>query len=580
MRRHLPCLLLCALGASCGGEGVASVAVTLRDPSGIIDSVTPARLRILAIPATTSASGTTYTCDPTSGRVSPEPSTVDGAMIPDSKGDIEVPIHTSVADAMLAVPADDYIILVRGRGTDRVTMVPNTVIASACVHQMIAAGGTQTVNLTLVEIAGSGTCGDGTVSPDEQCDDHNTANGDGCTSSCETEPLDISTAGAASLHPSVSWLQGGTAAIVFGRATDSSIRVRLLNSSGGPIGSPTALQIDQALLASTIDRNGPTQDQPVVSAAGGRVAAAFLDVVGSNFDVSVRFRDFMLMTPVPPDVETVATEAPPATATATRTANAMTQQNPAIGSLADGTTLVVFENQGSTTGLSGRVYAAGATAPSGATPFQIGMGSGGQQPAVGALGTGFAVAYATGSAIFVQKVASAGTTMAPVMLAMASVTPSSPSTTIVHQVAIAALPTCPATGACAIVAWHDTGAAGDGDGSILARMIDGTGSALGMPFAVNTTTAGDQTAPTAAAGNSRFVVGFQDAAGVHARNFDGAGMPALNRSRTPPASTDDYLLAAAGNTFPSVAIGGAANALMAVWQTSDARIQGRTIPLP
>ena len=68
---------------------------------------------------------------------------------------------------------------------------------------------------------------------------------------------------------------------------------------------------------------------------------------------------------------------------------------------------------------------------------------------VAVVGSQFVVAYATGSDVFVQKVAMAGTTTPPTELATATITASASAT--VHQVAIAAMSPCPATGGCAIV---------------------------------------------------------------------------------------------------------------------------------
>jgi hypothetical protein len=111
-------------------------------------------------------------------------------------------------------------------------------------------------------------------------------------------------------------------------------------------------------------------------------------------------------------------------------------------------------------------------------------------------------------------------------------------------------------------------------------VIDATGMA-GMPFVVNSTTAGPQAEPTVAAGFDRFLVAWTSGGQIRARVLDRSGAPALNRER--PPTSDDFLVAS-GSVLSPVAAAGGSNLAIVVYQDNAMDIGGdirvRRYPLP
>ncbi|MBZ0121497.1 MAG: hypothetical protein K8H88_31160, partial [Sandaracinaceae bacterium] len=138
----------------------------------------------------------------------------------------------------------------------------------------------------------------------------------------------------------------------------------------------------------------------------------------------------------------------------------------------------------------------------------------------------------------------------------------------------------PAIGAqsdgCFLVAWRD--GMGDGAGtSIRARVFGTDGAPAGEAFVVNSTTAGDQAAPSVAAAEDRYAVVFTSDASVRARVLAASGDPVPNREQ--PPTTADFVLGT--GSAPSAAAGGSASqARWAAAWNEGGDIRARWLPLP
>jgi len=559
----LPPLCALALG-SCVGEPAGGVALRLDDPQGIFDdgvTLMPAELRVLVLPE--------RACDPATGRVSPEPSTAPGAPVDDAVVDLTIPLGMR-SGQRVEVPPGTYTILVRGRGIDRVTTEPNQVIASGCVNDSVTSGGTKGVSITMREVTGTGTCGNSIISPDEQCDDGNATPGDGCSAACQTEgfAINLNDVDAVQRGAAVGWGTGagdtGRAIVAFG--TDNSgfsLGMRFLDDTGRALPSP----LDRDVVA---DNRAGAQLDVSVAVGGGRVLLAYQDAFPNEPASDVRVRSFRIDAPTAGGTAgneaTLATEAAPASMPGA--ASMGRQAAPSVAVRSDGAGLVVFENPMSPTGLSGRLYPAGATVGAGTEAFVVGTGAtGGRSPAVAATSSGFLVAYLAGASVFVQSIDAAGTAGTPVMLATRSGSPE-------PRLAIGALTTCPASGACALVAFEDAAA----DAGLNAILVAADASAVGGVFPV-VAGAGSEREPAVAGSADRFVVAWTGPDGVRARLFTAAGAPATNRERP---STSDAFLVASGGSEPAIAVGGRGPSYFIAWsdpaQDSAGGVRGRALP--
>jgi len=556
-------VVLCALAlTSCSTEPVGDVTMSL-DPAGIFDDglvLSPAELRIVIFPETS--------CDTATGRLTPEPSTAPGATFSDAVVDLTIPLAGRMGQR-IPLPAGTYTILVRGRGTDRVTMETNQVIASGCATDTITEGGTKGVSITMREVTGMGTCGNATTSPDEQCDDGNTTQGDGCSATCKTESFPINVRDVADVQQagSVAWGAGSgdTARAIVAFQTDTSgfgLGMRFLSDAATSLTAP----LDRDVVA---DNRAAAQLEVATAVGGGRALLAYRDAFRNDAESDVRVRSFRIDAPTEGGTAateaTLATEAAPALVAGS--ASTGRQAAPSVAVLGDGTGLVVFENPQSATGLSGRIYAPTATVGSDAGAFVIGAGAtGGLSPVVAASGAGFVVAYIAGSNVFAQAVSATGTAAAATMVATRSGGTA--------NVAIGALSTCSATGACALIVWEDAAA----DSGLNAARIAADASAVGSAFPV-VTGAGDEREPTVSGNGTHFVVGWTGTDGVRARVFGADGAPTLNRER--PQSSDAFLVAP-GGSLPSVSAGGRTGAYLFVWndptQDTSGGVRGRAIP--
>ena len=559
-------VLLLALGlvaGSCSESPQANGAsLALRDPYALIDEIPSNQLLVLVLPAGA------FTCDAATGSAAPNPTEAADAPIPEAVVDVTVNIVSSGATSMVDLAAGDYVVLVRGRGNDMMSMRTNVVIATSCAPVTVASGETKQVDLELKPVVLMGVCGDGTSSPDEQCEDGNTASGDGCDMRCQTEPFTFNAPPAGvQTSPSVAWASGTRVASSYdSTAPTDGVHVMYRDEQAQLITSPTALSLD----GDDIEALPGVQTESAVSIGGDRVFLAFTDfsrgaLEGSNVRVKIL---------------TLAGRAAVSgmmTSVVVHTGADMNQGNPAIASRADGTTMVVFEDQATPTGLRGRVFAAGSSMPSGADAFAVGAGaSAATQPQVAATSDGFVVVFAAGGDLRYQRFGADGVAtdaMAQPLLAAADAGGTQDQPTV-------ATSGCAGTAPCGIVAWRDDGPMGDGDGSSIRRIVlTGDGMPMGAPIVVDTTTAGAQDAPTAAAGASRYAVAWQSDGSLRARVFALDGSPALNRAKEPTPSANDFTVAAAG-AHPAAAIGGADGALIVVWDGAGDDISSRLFALP
>jgi cysteine-rich repeat protein len=521
----------------------------MRDPQGILDDVT-GPLRLLVLDAST------HSCNTATGVLEPDPA--DG------------PVDASVVDiafevasgAEVRVARGRYAVLVRGRGEDPVSGRTDQVIATGCTTEEIGAGQTKDVTIEMHQIVGQGVCGDSILSPDEQCEDGNTAAADGCDPECRSEPFRVnSTTEGVQTIPAAGWTGGARAAVAYDSDKGSQgVRLMYLSEGGQIIGSPTALALDL-----DIDAAAGIQTETAVAVGGGRVCAAFSDFRAGSDSGDVRVRFFSQgneRTPDPPF--------PPGSVLGTADRSGA-QTLPSIAARADGSALVVFQDSTVPTGLRGRLFPAGGSTPDGADAFVVGIGvTAGREPSVAAFGDGFVVAFCANDDVFFQRVGADGSAVDPNARAALEGTDAMGTQ---DQARVAALPD-----GRFLLSWRDAGPSGDGVGtSIRARAFDAEGEPVGPASTVNTTVAGDQGAVTVAAARERFVVAWSDGTGeARARVLGSDGSPALNRE--PDPTTDDFVVASRG-TSPAVAAGGDGLWLL-VYEDVDGNIGGRTFPLP
>jgi hypothetical protein len=235
----------------------------------------------------------------------------------------------------------------------------------------------------------------------------------------------------------------------------------------------------------------------------------------------------------------------------------ITETDPAIGMTPDGAALVVFEDPASGTGLTGGVFAAGATTRSG-LPFEVGM-AGASAPSVAGSSTGFVVAFAAGGAIHTQRYAADGTPTDATPVAVPGAMGSAP--------VVASL----SDGRTAVAF-----AAGF---TVQAQVFDAAVSPVGSLLDV-----GAGSAPTIAASRDRFVVAYVEGSGIMARLISPDGAFALNRNQ--PPTTDAFSVAMGDVSVPAAAAGGTATEPMWIvtWQDQTTEptgnVNGRLFPLP
>jgi cysteine-rich repeat protein len=528
VRAPLAILALLAFFAltSCADD-VGGTGLAINDPLALIDDVEgPLRLYVL--------SGADYTCDPVFGTVTPDVPDLPEGMFEDAVADRSLTVSGSMAGAELDVVGGDYVVLVRGKGTDPVTMVTDTFIASGCALTTIAAGETREVRITLQQIQGMGVCGDGVLSPDEQCEDSNTAPGDGCNATCRTEPFVINTTVAGvQNHPSVGGASGQRWIATYDSDNATSL-IRLLEPNGATIATPSALTNDADIKDVFSGLGGTQLLADAAVAPSGRIGVTFVDFRATG-GIRVGFTNRDRLPEGPPELAAMRT-------------TPVDKTNPQIAFAGDGSAMVVFEDTASATGLSGNVFAAGSTSPISATPFAVGQGAtGGTRPQIAGASDHFVLAFAAGGDVLVQRYGADGAARDAVAISAGSGS----------QAAIGALPD-----GRALVAWAEGGAVRG-----LAFQADGT--AL-TPFDVSAAGA----APAIASGTASFAVAFTSGGGVRARYFssDGTAMP--NRDVPPADAAFEVALAGA----EVVVSAGGSSTFMAVW-IDGMDVHGRLFPL-
>jgi hypothetical protein len=466
-----------------------------------------------------------YACNPTTGEVTPEVPDQEVGTLPDAVVDVALG-RDQLTNHEVRVPPGAWTIFVRGRGNDPMTGRMNVPIARGCNTAMVGNGETFGVTIMLAPITVMGLCGDGILSPDEQCE----RTAPECAADCRTmpEPLISMFADSDQVRPRAAGRLGRRAVAVW-VSDNRDIGLRVFDPLGRPLVGMGPLAVD-----TTLDMlqplPGAQMNADVAVAPDGRFAIALTDL-GGDTDVRVSFWDEN-RNPMGSLHQHV------------RSNRTGVQQNPALSFHSSGALMVVFEDASSPTGLSGRVFAAGATTPSGAEAFAVGMGqSGARAPAIAPIPSGFVVAFAAGGNVFFQRFSDGGSPID------ANAQPAADGGGMREDPAVAAL----ADGTF-LLAWTEMLAPGDGMGTgVRARVFGPDGMPRSMPFLVNTTLEGNQGRPAVAAAGTRFLVAFQSERSVRARGFDQRGEPILNRER--PPNFADFEVAAAGRSPWVTAIG-------------------------
>jgi len=532
--------------ASCASVG--SSAVELRDPLALVDDVYNSgnQLRLYVVPSDR------YACDPLTGAVTPAVPDVAPGMFPDAVTDVALG-RGDTQNHSINVPPGSWTVYVRGKGNDAASGQMNVPIAQGCAQAMVGSGESQAVNITLAAITVRGVCGDGLLSADEQCEPPTPSCGADCRTQVET--LNTTTA-LGQTRPRVASRAGQRSAVIWDTQAGGSTTVglRYFDASGYPLMGVATLGLDTTI------------DAPPLMALAGVQQSAAVAVAGTG-TVAIALTDFGASSAAPPNVTLVFADQnrqPVGAPAGARTASTGMQTVPAVAYHGGGALMVVFADDQSATGLSGRVFAAGATTPSGGEAFEVGAGTtGGAAPSIAGTSSGFVVAFAAGGDIHHQRFDTGG--MPLDAMAVRTDTAGSGRDT-------------PSVGALAdgsfLVAWAEANAAGDGMGSgVRARAFGADGTAVRASFLVNTTLAGDQTAPAVAGAATRFLVAFQTGAGIAARSFDGRGDAVLNHEPTP--SLAEFPVAGTGAHPAAAAVGGGATG--AWWVVWDAPGDGQDV---
>lgn len=525
MRWRCSVLMTCLALASCttGPDEIAVPSVRLVDPLGLADVVGDLRLVVFA--------GGDRSC-----------ATATGTLSPAAPDPIPNPFPEAVANVTfgpsarqeLTLDEGTYTVLVRGRGIDRVSGRPNVIVATGCADNVVIGGGeTRELTIELKDVVSTGVCGDGIVSPDEQCDG-DTA---GCMN-CRTvaQPFGTEEDGTEN-NVRFGWSSGGR--LIGGYDIDPSratMRYMLLSENGETITSPGFLALDRS-----IDEDGVyegTQALAAPSTNGSRFALGFVDfgtaatqggdvrVLLMNQDRAHEGRAELL----------------------TESAGAQTDLDTAM--LNDGTVMGVFLDTASATGASFNVIANGATNPAAVAASPIGDGAV-SRVRVASRGNRFLVTFANAAGVFVQRFEGSGEAIDadPINIGPAGVS----------EVVLATL-----DDGRAMAAWN-------AGGTIQAQALSADLATMG-----DVITVGSGSVPSIGGAGERFLIAFQSGAEIRGRLYDGNGANALNRE-SPPTDGDFPI----GNgTAPSVAAGGPGGNRAVVGWTDANVVQHRLFPLP
>ncbi len=480
-------------------------------------------LRLLVFPA----EGRGCTPD---GTITPEISDDAAATFPEAVVDLR---FGTTESAEVTLNVGSYVVLIRGRGIDPVTMRENQIVATGCAADiMIADGETRDITVELRDVVGGmGVCDDGILSPDEQCE---AATGPTPCTACRTQSFVAqTTTDGDQTNPGVGWTVGGRLVITFDSDTPLAVRMMMRNENAEVITSPTALSFDEIVdLGAPIPGAQTTSDAASSSARIGVAFGDFTNAMTEGGDVQVRFFD---------------SDRNPAATYTLAAPRAMAQTNPRIAMTPDGAALVVFSDGASASGASAALFAAGATTPS--APIALGT-AGSSAPDVGASASGFVTAFVGAAGVQAQRVDSAGSLVDATPITVGAGT----------EPSVAAL----ADGRF-FVAWNASG-------QIMGQAYDASGAPSGSAHMI-----GAGSKPSVGAGAERFFVAWEAGGTVRARLYDGAGELARNRENPPVAEAFDV----GSGTLPRVAVGGtAAQTAAAVVWVSGGDIQTRLFALP
>jgi hypothetical protein len=502
----------------------AGTPISLDDPLGLIED--SEELRLFILPAET------HVClDSATGVIAPSLPDSPVGMTEGAIVDLLLTGGTGAIMQEVSVPPGDYVAYVRGKGTDPVSGVRNTVIAQGCVAiDTLASNESRGVALTVRPVTSEGDCSDAILSPDEQC----TTPGMGdCNATCQTTSFQLNTTtDGAQETPRVAGRGANRLITTFG-SERVDVLARILGPDGRALTSPALLTMDRNINEALTDSGfGRVPGVPVTAmpavASNGRFAIAMTSVPRTGeFDVRIGFFDMGMIAEgdvVAPTMDTG-------------------RQDAATGAFAaDGTYLAAWVD-GTAGGVAVRAFASGSRTPSGSGATTI--GSGGTAPAVAGLATGFAVAYESASRVMIQRVDGSGAAMgAAIAAAEGGGDQSQPSI-------------APLSSGGFVVVFRDSSIDGNGTG-IRGRVFDASGTG-GTAFQVNSSAAGDQSAPWVAAHEDRIAVAFETGGAIHARFFSVNGDAALNRE--PMQSFDEFEIAPAG-TEPTVAAVGSGTSAM------------------
>lgn len=549
---------LCAPGCVAPSAGARGIA--LDDPLGLVQDVASAGnpLRVYVVPAAS------YACSTSTGLTTPDVPDAEVGAVEDAIVDSEAMINGDMATLTAMVPVGDWVVLVRGKGTDPVSGRTNRIIASGCATvNGLGASETRSVGITLLPQHDMGMCGDGTLSPDEQCEPPSAGQ---CDASCHT------TAFALHNNPATGFPTGARSRVRMASATgqrvvaaynagNADVALRMLDTDGAAITNPPRLERDDALDALGMTQPGAQLGGAPAMAADGHFAVAmenYFTAGGDGGDIVVelfsRDRDAMAITPA-------------------RQVVTGTQLAPSAAYAGNGALMVVFEDSSSATGLSGRVFAANATTASGAEAFPVGGSvSGARHPIVAGLPAGFVVAFGANGDVFVQRFGADGTAMDASAIAVLD---AADAADVQDEPSVAAN-----SDGSFLVAWTEHGAAnGDGNGTtVRARAFTTAGAAAGAALVLPSETAtqsGDQTAPTVAAADGRYLVAWASQGGVRARIVSSTGTALPNREQ--PQTAGDFPIATAGAAPWAVAMGASPASWLVAYESAG-EVSARRIP--
>jgi len=538
-------------GCADGALVVDQTRLAIRDPDGVVDQVDGV-LQLLVLP------GANHVCFPPAGVLDPPPP-VDEPVT----GFIRDTVLPLDGQAEVSVPPGELSILLRGRDAG------GALVATGCEDVTLSPGETRTVGITIRRAVATGVCGNGTIEVGESCDDGDDPDrrltaGDGCDALCQTEPFQPETTPAAAAGgregaPAAAWpAEGPLIASWHVTSGTRNIRLRQFDARGETDGVSSGL-----LVARDLEARAGNQVDVALGARGDRFVAAWTDLAGEDGG-DVRFQS-LTVTSLRPE----APESQRATAS-----GAQEQGAPTLALGEGGRALVVFEDEGSPTGLSGRLFGAADASPVGAMAFPVGTGTGNRAPALAATGSRWLLAYepaAGGVRVDALEADGAARGAGFEVAASEAGGPGAP--------ALAALP----GGTAALLVWRDDrpGPA-EGDSSIRARRLGADGQPLGEELVLDTTPGGDRTAPAVAAGGAGFAVAWvRDGSEIRGRFLDPEGRFLLSRDRFP--TTDDFLVGVGVSvSAPTLALGGEGRVVF-LWEEEEpdtTRIEGRVLPTP